>query len=400
MTSANKKTAIRDIVRAGIRSDRATDSLKVYHQSIGGLTTYAKKRVASVSAPMVGGAQARTIRIHELLHANHSPTTQPRKFHPLANNAIEDARVHTVYWPESLPQRAHRDCLTTAYRDARKLPALAGMIDADTWNVSLLVALRSMAIADRLHSTGRRSDRIANRLAKSFPPNIVQELDDVLQACKSKRGRTKALKAFSALMRSDEEKQGAKKGEGSTGAMSVNPMQIVKLPMVEPCDATTKRTSTARSGARINRSRLASAIATGSTAGLFIRQRYLPGGTYLFDASGSMQISEERLNELCRKVPAATVAYYSGTEYQRADGSYGDLVIYSQGGQRAREVANRYGGNSVDLFALQWLLKQPGPRTFICDGGFCGGPDGQDVAAAKLLSMAVANGDIVWQQSV
>jgi hypothetical protein len=238
-------------------------------------------------------------------------------------------------------------------------------------------------------------------LAKSFPPNIVQELDDILQACKSKRGRTKALKAFSALMRSDEAQQGANKSEGSAGAMRANLMRgVVKLPMVEPCDATAKRTSIARSGARINRDRLAGAIATGSIAGLFIRQRYLPGGTYLFDASGSMQISEVRLNELCHKFPAATVAYYSGSEYQRADGSFGDLVIYSQGGQRAREVANRYGGNSVELFAIQWLLKQPGPRTFICDGGFCGGPDGQDIAAAKLLAMAFANGDIVWQQSV
>ena len=273
------------------------------------------------------------------------------------------------------------------------------MIDADTWNVSLLVALRCLAIADRLPYMGRRSDRIANRLAKSFPPNIVQELADILQACKSKRGRTKSLKAFQALMRSDEEQQGANKGDGSTGAHSANPMRIVKLPMVEPCDATAKRTSLARSGARINRGRLARAITTGSTAGLFIRQRHLPGGTYLFDASGSMQISEERLNELCRNVPAATVAYYSG-EHQHADGSYGDLVIYSQGGQRAREVANRYGGNSVDLYAIQWLLKQPGPRTFICDGGFCGGPEGQDIAAAKLLATAVANGDIVWQQSV
>ena len=105
MTTATKKTDIRDIVRAGIRPDRAAEKIKVYHQATGGLTTYAKKRVASVSAPMVRGAEARTIRIHELLHANYSPTTQSRKFHPLANNAIEDARVHTVYWPQTLPRR-------------------------------------------------------------------------------------------------------------------------------------------------------------------------------------------------------------------------------------------------------------------------------------------------------
>ena len=84
----------------------------------------------------------------------------------------------------------------------------------------------------------------------------------------------------------------------------------------------------------------------------------------------------------------------------RADGSYGTLVIYSQGGQRAREIAHHYGGNEVDLYAIQWLLQQSGPRTLVSDGGFAGGPEGQDIAAAKLVAMAVANGDIAWQQTV
>jgi hypothetical protein len=402
MATKSKATELTTIVRAGVKPDRAADNLTISHQLVGGLTSWHKKKVVRVSAPMVRGAHARTVRIHEMLHANNSPATNPKKFHALAVNAIEDVKVHCVYWPHCLPERANRDCLATAHLDARSLPPLAAIPNAEVWNVSLLVALRSLAIADRLRYVGRgRANRIESRIPKTFPMVIVEALKDIVQLAKSKKGKTKAIKAFQALMRSDEEqeKQGSQKGGASTGAASANPMRIVKLPMVEACNSQVKKTNPARSGARINRARLTQAIVSGSTAGLFMRQRYLPGGTYLFDASGSMEISEERLNELCRNVPAATVAYYSGGN-QRADGSYGSLVIYSQGGMRAREVDHRQGGNSVDLFAIQWLLQQPGPRTFICDGGFCGGPEGQDIAAAKLIASAVVNGEVTWQQSV
>src|SRR5688500_16479027 len=91
---------LKDIVFAGVKSDRAADNLRVYHSDNCGATTYRKKRVATVSAPMVRGAIARTIRIHELLHANRSPVTKPRKVHPIAANAVEDARVHSTYWPQ------------------------------------------------------------------------------------------------------------------------------------------------------------------------------------------------------------------------------------------------------------------------------------------------------------
>jgi hypothetical protein len=169
--------------------------------------------------------------------------------------------------------------------------------------------------------------------------------------------------------------------------------------MPEPCNSAVRRTALARSGARLNRPRIVRAVITGSTLGLFVRQRYLPGATYLFDASGSMCLSNEMLNSLCRSVPAATVAYYSGHSV-RDDGTYGELVIYAEGGRRAARVDHVHGGNEVDLYAIQWLLKQTGPRIYIGDGGFCGGPEGQDVRAAALLASAVANGKVTWHQSV
>ena len=50
MTATKKTTDLQSIVRAGVRSDRAAPGMRVYHQAQGGLTTYKKKRIASVSA--------------------------------------------------------------------------------------------------------------------------------------------------------------------------------------------------------------------------------------------------------------------------------------------------------------------------------------------------------------
>ena len=77
----------------------------------------------------------------------------------------------------------------------------------------------------------------------------------------------------------------------------------------------------------------------------------------------------------------------------------GKLVIYAENGRRATSVDHRYCGNEVDLFAIQWLLRQPAPRVYVGDGEFCGGPEGQDVKAAALLANAVASGKIDWQKS-
>ena len=165
-------------------------------------------------------------------------------------------------------------------------------------------------------------------------------------------------------MWSDDEPGTAKgKGNGSTGDQTSNPMRIVRLPMPEACNSAVRRISLARSGCRLNRARIVRAVAIGSTFGLFVRQRYLRGGSYLFDASGSMGLTDDRLNALCQSVPAATVAYYSGWgSRSAADGAYGELVVYAENGRRAAECSNVHGGNEVDLFAIQWLLKQPAPR--------------------------------------
>ena len=315
--------------------------------------------------------------------------------------------MHKVYWPDNMPKQAHRDCLATALKEMHGLPPMAALGRAEDWNKCLLVALRALAIVDRFAEmggvskrTGKHLDRLQARIASAFGPVVWEQLVEILGNVRSRK--TKALRQFSALLRDEDEMplSGTDKGKGSTGAPSANPMRIIRLPMHCACNSAVRRTSFARSGARLNRPRLARAIATGSTNGLFIRPRYLRGGSYVIDASGSMGLSESRLNELCRAVPAATVAYYSGWSSASADGAYGELVIYAENGRRADYCAHMHGSNDVDLYALLWLLRQPAPRYFVSDGGFCGGPDGQDAQCAALLAGAVATGNVQWIQSV
>jgi hypothetical protein len=149
-----------------------------------------------------------------------------------------------------------------------------------------------------------------------------------------------------------------------------------------------------RSGTRLNRPMITRMIANRSPSCAFKRPKYRAGGTYLFDASGSMDLSDEALEELCQNAPAATVAYYCG--YGLKNGHYGDLTIYAKNGMRAAKIGGaRDGGNEIDLYALEWLLKQQAPRVLVTDRGFCGGPSGQNTKALKLLQSSEAQGHVV-----
>jgi hypothetical protein len=70
MATKSKATELTTIVRAGVKPDRAADNLTISHQLVGGLTSWHKKKVVRVSAPMVRGAHARTVRIHEMLRTS------------------------------------------------------------------------------------------------------------------------------------------------------------------------------------------------------------------------------------------------------------------------------------------------------------------------------------------
>ena len=93
-------------------------------------------------------------------------------------------------------------------------------------------------------------------------------------------------------------------------------------------------------------------------------------GSVLIDVSGSMGWNKKRLLSLVEKIPAATIACYSG------DGVSGDLYIVAKNGCVVDKLPNFDGMNVVDIPAIEWLTQQSSPRIWLGDGGVTGVHDG------------------------
>ncbi len=101
---------------------------------------------------------------------------------------------------------------------------------------------------------------------------------------------------------------------------------------------------------------------------VFHRTRRLPGGSILIDVSGSMSFSRGQLNELVEAAPASIIAIYTGQD----SGPDGEICIVADDQKRAAEEylhIDGYGGNGIDLPALEWLSQQSEPRIWVSDGG-------------------------------
>jgi hypothetical protein len=97
----------------------------------------------------------------------------------------------------------------------------------------------------------------------------------------------------------------------------------------------------------------------------------LPGGTILIDASGSMGDFDEIIKWM-ETSPFGTIAYYAGDTYRGC----GWLYVYARKGWHAPEVKHLPDReNVVDGPAMDWLMKQARPRTFVTDRQFCGAAD-------------------------
>lgn len=133
---------------------------------------------------------------------------------------------------------------------------------------------------------------------------------------------------------------------------------------------------------------LASRALAGQNAYGFFRRRKASHnriGTVLIDASGSMGVTHEKMQDLLEFAPGAVIAIYSG--YGAGSGV---LAIWSRGGKHYNGVDGLpiFHGNAIDLPAIVWLLKQEGPRVMVTDRGFCGGPEGADMMAHTILGRA------------
>ena len=124
-------------------------------------------------------------------------------------------------------------------------------------------------------------------------------------------------------------------------------------------------------------------------------------GTVLIDASGSMQFSDEDIQELVEMLPASTVAIYSGVNYPsqyNKDDVLGYLQVIAKNGKWVDEIPSHQQNNIIDGPALEWLSKQAEPRILVSDLQFTGVIEHKDnystsiqVARAKHLYLDAMN---------
>lgn len=94
------------------------------------------------------------------------------------------------------------------------------------------------------------------------------------------------------------------------------------------------------------------------------------GVTVLIDASGSMSLSVEEVQEILDEAEGATVASYSkGTMYILAKDQYRVDKIPSQG-----------GANGIDGPALEWLASKHGEKIWVSDGRVNGRSSGENLS--------------------
>lgn len=124
---------------------------------------------------------------------------------------------------------------------------------------------------------------------------------------------------------------------------------------------------------------------------IFSQKKRKRGGiALLIDASGSMPLSTDDIDNILNKVPASIIACYSG------DHASGKLRVLAKDGRRVKAdlVGSGAGGyNVVDLPALQWLSRQPNTgKYWLSDGGVTGVGDACEVGNWKAVDeLLVAN---------
>lgn len=226
-------------------------------------------------------------------------------------------------------------------------------------------------------------------LEAAFFGEEMKEEEEKRRAERAAKGESEEEKPDKTAERSDdfgdedgdpiEDAEAMRKGLGHSDPS----MDIIELPLVEDTHSFERGFRLTTSGSRIYRPALRRPILPQR---LFLKQSPIaPGGAILFDASGSMGVDQMMLLDCCRRTPAATVAFYSGID----GGNCGTLYVYAKDGRRAtgnpEEFPEFEGGNGCDGMALDWLMKQEGPRIMVTDKCFtCNDNDVQRVRLEVL----------------
>ncbi|MDE1941109.1 MAG: hypothetical protein KGI66_03245 [Patescibacteria group bacterium] len=134
------------------------------------------------------------------------------------------------------------------------------------------------------------------------------------------------------------------------------------------------------SGTRLNQRKLYDAAVSPVPVGeIRAFTRKSKGVTILIDASGSMSLSNHEIASLLRAAPGCTIAVYNASTRWSEDGMLdGYITIIAKHGMVITDVTplakkmELRGFNLIDYQALQWLLREPGPRYMVTDIAFTG----------------------------
>lgn len=358
-------------------------------------------------------------RIHEVLHANH---TKPGSYFGIRDEVaqvIEDCRLHLLHWPwpmahstpeiikeaakkllsDELNSMAKVDPKTNAFGIfATKFRAQAvyyGMGEK-VLRASRMEHMGHKTLAETLlnHISGGRFLEAAKMLEAVFfpeePPEELRKGSDeeriidspfveVVEPPPYVTADSPPGSSATRVMLSPKGKERLR--ELGRDGVSGGHMDIVELPRSIPILAETAGFRVATSGSRLYRPALRRPVLPQRI--FWRRSPVMPGGAVVFDASGSMGVTQEVLLDCCLRAPTAAVAYYAGSD----SSGVGTLWVFAKDGLRAPHITAYPNGNGVDGFALDWLMEQEAPRSFVTDLGFtC--PDAQfQVARLATLEM-------------
>ena len=346
----------------------------IEHRDDTSVTLSLKDKVLEMHTP-----QDALRRIHESLHARHTYNRHRVDAPDMVAQLVEDVRLHACHWPwpadkTPLPIATEVRAFLLGNINAHAKAIEAGESSATDFPV-FFESLRACAVCFGI--TGHTEKGLG--LLPQHLRDFAQRCFDLITA--DQLDRQQAADEITAVFFAEEEKErrpNTKRHDKSNRPF--NPaMEIIDLPKTERCSAQESGVRLATSGARIYRPALRRPVLP---ARLFMRNAPIePAGTILIDASGSMG-SFGFIVEQMRREPGATIAYYNAGQTGR-----GKLFIYARDGWRADgKLPSAGGSNVVDGPALDWLLKQDGPRIFITDRCFCGAYD----SPAQIIRLANA----------
>jgi hypothetical protein len=405
----------------------------------GGFTEYDdkdRKRVVKIATPASMTYFDVAVRGHETRHATHHTLARKKPKTPneaIAAQIVDDVNVeckplrNTTLGDLTSYRRAHLCAAMTDLKsmvaDQRRVKQGKVPDSAAVRNAALLCATRVTAMLGA-YATDERGYVVAAgastlrkgmaKLQDTIGAKSLRALREVIRLGKSSRTRNKAISMLTALLENvpdpenPEEMQPTTDEERSDIMMPVTHGDALEGKM-EICDLRPKTVYCAReksisvkhapNGVIVNARRFVNAIVSGDGLGLFSRRlRQTPGGTVVIDASGSMGATARNLGALCKLVPTATVAYYSGDAHGK-----GILAVYAEKGKRyAGQLPSDTlrGGNAVDLAAVRWLMAHPKPWTLVSDLEFCGGIIGSETVAFALVERAEARGELTVYRSL